>query len=160
MYCTIGYPLGYYFNENKQPISLLELSDRTIEMTPSETLVWSSSDVREANSDRAQVEIEELRAKNVLIQAETFADLFDKLRFFKVVRQGIAMLKDSKHCIFAGDETFVSEWQIKIWRLANGTRTFLEIFLELDKETNHQLRLEEFAEDVFFLRNEWLILFQ
>jgi hypothetical protein len=166
MYCRIGYPLGLKTENKENPIMLIELQDKIVELTRDEFFAWTSWGLEELFQE---IETSKENVKDLLSELDTFLETIktptmektlinkgvlikvdretiSKLYNYNIVRQGFGSGADFRYCIVVGKVPyFLTEVQIQIWRNANGKHNLIDIY------NNHAVR---FKIDFFtFVRN-------
>ena len=183
MYIAVGYSLGWFEIKADEIYDLenkIEVCNKFVMLDHIIMNIWTGIDPSKSESvtiqefDKllekftnnpkrytAQTALEILIEKGLVIRANSNEELFDYLRNFKVIRNGVphfdhgamATRQEFKPVIISSEPIHVSNLQLDIWREANGIKTFEQIY----REKFSYMELSVFLDSIFYLKKECLL---
>jgi len=184
VYFRVGNPLGYYKDPDLETAHLfkVEVCDEFVMICAVFGFTsWTNLKTYKSDDDTIQevakaitelgyawkndkaplLNMQRLVKKGVAIHASSNEELFDKIRNFRVCRNGFpsfdieSMINacELKPVLEFADIMPVSELQMEIWRNADSTRTFEQIYYEAFSD----IALTDYMENVIHVNNEGAI---
>ncbi len=132
-YVSIGHPLGYTKNTDEKLVVCLDVGDRLVKMSEEEYRIWNTLKEKSEMTDA----LERLVLKKLILNLKKKSD---NMQFMHCTlsRQGVGTIYKGKHSIQLGIMPIhITEVQMKIWRMANGTDTVAMILQKIAEEPKY-----------------------